>query len=255
MNEKNIQVEDQEVEIDLVRLFYYLLKRWKSLFAAMLIGAVVAAGVTLIQVPQYESNSTLYVLSKSTSITSVADLQLGTALTSDYTEIATSKPVIDTAIEKLKKKEGIELTRNKVKGMVDVSNKSDTRMLVITVTSDDPDLSYKLADALTTAAVDQMASITQTDKPTIVEEPEVAEKPIDNGLYKHVAMGIMIGLVLLAGLYTIRFVVNDRIKTEKDVETFLQVSILGTIPVDKELKALARREKKQEAKRRKKSGK
>ncbi len=252
MNEKNIPVEDQEVEIDLVRLFFYLLKRWKSLFMAALIGAVVAAGITLVQAPQYESNSTLYVLSKSTSITSVADLQLGTALTSDYTEIATSKPVIDTAIEKLKKKDDIELTREAVKGMVEVSNKSDTRMLVITVTSDDADLSYKLADALTTASVDQMASITQTDKPTIVEEPEVADKPVDNGLYKHVAMGFLIGLVLLAGLYTVSFVLNDEIKTEKDVETYLQVSILGTIPVDKELKAIARREKK-EAKRRKKS--
>lgn len=254
MNEKNIPVEDQEVEIDLARLFYYLLKRWKSLVIAALIGAVLAAAYTLVQPPQYESNSTLYVLSKSTSITSVADLQLGTALTSDYVEIATSKPVIDTAIEKLKKKEGIELTREKVKGMVEVSNKSDTRMLEITVTSNDADLSYKLADALTTAAVNQMASITQTDKPTIVEEPEVAEKAVDNGLYKHLAIGIVIGFVLLVGLYTVSFVVNDEIKTEEDVETFLQASVLGTIPVDKELKALARREKK-EAKRRKKSGK
>lgn len=254
MNEKNIPVEDQEVEIDLARLFYYLLKRWKSLVIAALIGAVLAAAYTLVQPPQYESNSTLYVLSKSTSITSVADLQLGTALTSDYVEIATSKPVIDTAIEKLKKKEGIELTREKVKGMVEVSNKSDTRMLEITVTSNDADLSYKLADALTTAAVNQMASITQTDKPTIVEEPEVAEKAVDNGLYKHLAIGIVIGFVLLVGLYTVSFVVNDEIKTEEDVETFLQASVLGTIPVDKELKALARREKK-EAKRRNKTGK
>ena len=254
MNEKNIPVEDQEVEIDLARLFYYLLKRWKSLFVAAIIGAVVAAGITLVQPPQYESNSTLYVLSKSTSITSVADLQLGSELTSDYAEIATSKPVIDTAIEKLKKKEDIKLTREEVKEMVTVSNKTDTRMLVITVTSDDPDLSYKLADALTTASVNQMASITQTDKPTIVEEPEVAEKPIDNGLYKHLAMGIVIGLVLLAGLYTVSFVMNDEIKTEQDVENFLQVSVLGTIPVDKELKALARKEKK-DAKRRNKTGK
>ncbi len=253
MNEKNIPVEDQEVEIDLVRLFEYLLKRWKTLFLAAVIGAVAAGGFTLIQAPQYESTATLYVLSKSTSITSVADLQLGSELTSDYAEIATSKPVIDTAIEKLKKKEGIELTREEVEAMMTVSNKTDTRMLEITVTSDDADLSCKLGKALTNAAVDQMASITQTDKPTIVEEPEVAEKPIDNGLYKHVAIGILAGLVLLGGLYTVSFVVNDEIKTEKDVETFLQVSVLGSIPADKELKALARREKK-EAKRRNKSG-
>lgn len=101
MNNKMIK-EEKEMEIDLLSLFFFLLDKWKILLLGVVIGAVAAAGITFLQTPMYQSTSTLYVLSKSTSITSVADLQLGSELTSDFTEIATSKPVIDTAIETLK---------------------------------------------------------------------------------------------------------------------------------------------------------
>lgn len=93
MNNKMIK-EEKEMEIDLLSLFFFLLDKWKILLLGVVIGAVAAAGITFLQTPMYQSTSTLYVLSKSTSITSVADLQLGSELTSDFTEIATSKPVI-----------------------------------------------------------------------------------------------------------------------------------------------------------------
>lgn len=176
MENNNIR-EDKEMEIDLVSLFFYLLGKWKLLFLGAVIGGLLAGALVFFQTPMYESNSTLYVLSKTTSITSMADLQVGTELTSDFTVIATSKPVIDSAIKTLKKKENIKLTRKDIKEMLTVANKTDTRMLSITVTSDDPELSCAIADAITDAAVAQMASITQTDPPTIVEHPEVASAP------------------------------------------------------------------------------
>lgn len=89
MNNKMIK-EEKEMEIDLLSLFFFLLDKWKILLLGVVIGAVAAAGITFLQTPMYQSTSTLYVLSKSTSITSVADLQLGSELTSDFTEIATS---------------------------------------------------------------------------------------------------------------------------------------------------------------------
>lgn len=244
--------EEKEMEIDLLSLFFFLLQKWKLLLLGAVIGAVVAGGITFLQTPMYESTSTLYVLSKTTSITSVADLQLGSELTSDFTEIATSKPVVDTAIETLKNEENIKLTREQVENMMSVSNKADTRMLTITVTSDDAKLSYLLGKALTSAAVDQMASITQTDKPTIVEHPEIAKEPVSNNLTKHLAIGILIALVLVGGFYTILFITNDRIQSEEDVETYLETSVLGVVPIDKELEESTRSEEKEEKLRKKK---
>ena len=234
------------MEIDLLSLFFYLIQKWKILLLGAIIGGILAEGMTLLKTPMYQSTSTLYMLSKTTSITSMADLQLGSELSSDFTIIASSKPVVDAAVESLKEDKNITLTRGQIQNILSVANKEDTRMLSITVTSDDPELSYEVADAVTTAAVAQMAAITQTDPPTIVEHPEVASDAMDNGMRKNLAVGILAGLVLVAAIYVILYMMNDRIQTEEDIQTYLDATVLGVIPVDKELAYYSKQEEKNE---------
>lgn len=243
---KNQLKEEKEMEIDLLSLFFYLIQKWKILLLGAIIGGILAEGMTLLKTPMYQSTSTLYMLSKTTSITSMADLQLGSELSSDFTIIASSKPVVDAAVESLKEDKNITLTRGQIQNMLSVANKEDTRMLSITVTSDDPELSYEVADAVTTAAVAQMAAITQTDPPTIVEHPEVASDAMDNGMRKNLAVGILAGLVLVAAIYVILYMMNDRIQTEEDIQTYLDATVLGVIPVDKELAYYSKQEEKNE---------
>lgn len=243
MNNNQVK-EETEMQIDLVNLFFYLIQKWKILLLGAIIGGVLAEGMTLMKTPMYQSTSTLYMLSKTTSITSVADLQLGTELSSDFTVIASSKPVIDAAVETLKTEHDITLTRGQIQGMLSVANRQDTRMLSITITSDDPQLSYEVADAVTTAAVAQMASITQTEPPTIVEHPEVASSAVDNGMRKNLMIGILAGLVIVGAIFVIMYMMNDRIQTEEDVMTYLDATVLGVIPVDKELADYSKKEEK-----------
>ena len=245
MNKDQLK-EEKEMEIDLLSLFFYLIQKWKILLLGAIIGGILAEGMTLLKTPMYQSTSTLYMLSKTTSITSMADLQLGSELSSDFTIIASSKPVVDAAVESLKEDKNITLTRGQIQNMLSVANKEDTRMLSITVTSDDPELSYEVADAVTTAAVAQMAAITQTDPPTIVEHPEVASDAMDNGMRKNLAVGILAGLVLVAAIYVILYMMNDRIQTEEDIQTYLDATVLGVIPVDKELAYYSKQEEKNE---------
>lgn len=245
MNKDQLK-EEKEMEIDLLSLFFYLIQKWKILLLGAIIGGILAEGMTLLKTPMYQSTSTLYMLSKTTSITSMADLQLGSELSSDFTIIANSKPVVDAAVESLKEDKNITLTRGQIQNMLSVANKEDTRMLSITVTSDDPELSYEVADAVTTAAVAQMAAITQTDPPTIVEHPEVASDAMDNGMRKNLAVGILAGLVLVAAIYVILYMMNDRIQTEEDIQTYLDATVLGVIPVDKELAYYSKQEEKNE---------
>ena len=245
MNKDQLK-EEKEMEIDLLSLFFYLIQKWKILLLGAIIGGILAEGMTLLKTPMYQSTSTLYMLSKTTSITSMADLQLGSELSSDFTIIASSKPVVDAAVESLKEDKNITLTRGQIQNMLSVANKEDTRMLSITVTSDDPELSYEVADAVTTAAVAQMAAITQTDPPTIDEHPEVASDAMDNGMRKNLAVGILAGLVLVAAIYVILYMMNDRIQTEEDIQTYLDATVLGVIPVDKELAYYSKQEEKNE---------
>ncbi len=231
-------------EIDLKSLFFFLLGKWKILLLGAILGGTIAGGLTARQTPMYQSSATLYVLSRETDGISMSDLQTGSALISDYQEIVASKSVIETAIDTLKKEENISLTPDQVSNMMSVSNKTDTRLLVISVVSDNAKLSCQLAEALTSAAVDQMAKITKADKPSIVSEPEVADEPLSNNMTRNIEKGILLVLILICGIYTVIFILNDNIHTEEDVNRYLDTSVLGIIPVDKELEKLERLENK-----------
>ena len=48
-----------------------------------------------------ESTSSLYILSKTTTLTSLTDLQMGTQLTQDYMVLAKSRNVVESVIQEL----------------------------------------------------------------------------------------------------------------------------------------------------------
>ncbi len=202
--------------------------------AGGIIAGLIAIIVTLVLLtPQYESKSMLYILSKTTSVTSFADLQLSSGLTADFEVIATSMPVIDGAIEKIQEEDGITLTRKEIQEMISVSNTSDTRILVITAQDADPTRACIVANAVASETADQMAYIMKSDPPTTVEEAEVAVEPISPSVTKNTAVGILAG-ILLVGLYlVIQFIRNDNIKTQEDVEKYLGLSTLAVIPLEK----------------------
>nr|MCR4685743.1 capsular biosynthesis protein [Lachnospiraceae bacterium] len=83
MNEQGFKTD--EIEIDLRELAFVLLAHWKALLLSAILAAAVAFSYRYFFMnPVYESNALLYVLTKSTSITSLADLQTGANLTQDY---------------------------------------------------------------------------------------------------------------------------------------------------------------------------
>ena len=76
-----------------------------------MIGAIIMGAITQFMItPLYESSAMLYVLNKTTSVTTMADIQIGSALSSDFEVIAKSKPVIDTAIKQLEEETGKRYT-------------------------------------------------------------------------------------------------------------------------------------------------
>lgn len=59
-------------------------------------------------------------------------------------------------------------------------------------------------------------------------------------------MGIVIGLILVGIILTVRFIMNDKIQTEEDIQTYLDATVLAIIPVDKELAYYSKQEEKTE---------
>ena len=96
-NPKQIQPRNQEeAEINLVELFYVLLHRlWAIVLAGVICAVAMGVYTREMITPMYQSTSMVYITSKSTSITSLTDLQIGTQLAPDYMVLMKSRPVLE----------------------------------------------------------------------------------------------------------------------------------------------------------------
>ena len=219
--------DDDEIEIDLLELFYALRHRWWAILLALVIGAG-AAGVYTKKLiaPHYQSTSMVYVLSKETTLASLADLQIGSQLTKDYSVIIKSRPVLQEVIDK----QNLDLTTDELGKMITIDNPSDTRILSITVEDIEPMRAKAIVDEVTKSASKYIGDIMEMVPPKVIEDGIVAVKPSSPSVKKNAAVGGLGLAVLVCGLICLKTVLDDTIKSEEDVEKYLGLSVLAVIP-------------------------
>ena len=85
MNTNNTPYENDEIEIDLLELFMALKRRfWLILAITVLGGGIAGLFSKFVLTPQYTSTAMVYILSKETTLTSLADLQIGHGFNCSY---------------------------------------------------------------------------------------------------------------------------------------------------------------------------
>lgn len=225
------QYESDEIEIDLKELFFELLIEWKKIVVStVLTGLIMFIVSAFILTPQYQSTSKLYVLSKSTSITSLTDLQMGTNLTNDYMEIVGGRPILDQVISNL----GLEYTYGQLGSIIGFSNPSDSRILEITVTHPDPHVAKKIADEMANVAAAFIAEKMDQDPPSVIQYGYIENNPVSPSIVKNTAIGALAGAFLAMAIVIVTYLMNDTIMTPDDMERKVGIQVLASLPFDEE---------------------
>ena len=230
MNTNEFKEENQEVEIDLKALFLKI----RSLWYVVILGALTGIFVSvlygkLMTVPMYSASSMVYLRSSSQSI-SLQDLQLGSELTKDYEIIFKSRPNLENVIADL----DLDMSVGQLSGMIAISNPTDTRILQVSVTSEDPDLSASIVNEV---VENGMQTVREIDS----QEPYVVERAIPNttnvgtSLLHRAILGGLVGLIIAIGLISLRFILTDSITSVDDVEEVLGTPVLAVVVEDRNL--------------------
>lgn len=246
-NNTNMQMENDEITIDLVDLFQVVFKKLHLILLTGIIVAFAAILVTkLFMTPVYTSTTKMYVLSKSdgsAAITS-SDLQAGSQLTKDYMELVKSRSVMEQVISQLQ----LDMDVDKLGKTITVSNTADTRILSISVENENPKLAKEIADAVREVASVQITEITDADAVNTVEEGNLPKKPTSPSTMKNAMLGGILGVLLALGVIVLIYMLDDTIKTPDDVERYLGLTVLTSIPiasgtpVSKKIKRLSARQ-------------
>lgn len=225
-SEVNANVYDDEIEIDLNEIFYGVKKRILAICIAGIIGGLAAFLITkLFITPIYTAENSMLVLAKESTST-LSDLQMGSQLTDDYDVLITSRPVLDTVIEKL----NLDMKYKELKAAISISKPNDARILVIKVENPDPQLAYDIVREVADEAAEFIGDMMEVPNPKIIDYGVVPEEKTSPSTMKNTAIGLFLGLMLSGGIVVLRAVLDDTIKSEEDIEKYLGLSTLSIVP-------------------------
>ena len=218
---------------DTVRLGNVFRELWSGLptivLAAVIGGMIALLGTIFLITPTYKSTTSLYVMSNEEKSTSVnnTDLQAGTLLTKDYEEIIKSREVIEEALTSL----DIDADYGTILKDLSVNTPDDTRVIYIPVTYTDPYTAADIANAVRRAAIQRIQSIIDVKTVKVVSDANVPVRKESPSYSKAALVGAFAGALLAVIILVIMALANDTIRTGDDIEKYLHISLLGTIPI------------------------
>lgn len=220
-------MRDDEMEIDLLELFYVLKEKAFLILTVGLLCACLTCSYSLFFMkPVYTSTSTMLVLATEGESTTVGDLQMGNQMTNDYMVLLKSGVVLNQVIENL----NLETTYKELQKTILVENPTDTHILKVSVEHNKPEEAQKIVNELVHVAADYIGEQMEVKAPKIIEEGALPLSKTSPSVFKNTILGLLIGLVLSAGLIVVRTIMDTSIKTEEDIEKYLGLSTLAMVP-------------------------
>ena len=217
------------IEIDLLEIMGLLLSRWLLIMLVGITAALIGFAISFFVIaPTYESTTKIYILNKNESQNvTYSDMQLGTQLTKDYSELINSRYVLEEVIQKLR----LDLDYQGLKEKVSVSSPTDTRIVAITVTDKDPVEAMNIANAIRESASNHIGNVMDIDAVNVVESANMPTKKAAPSYLKWTVIAGMLGVLLVCAMILVKYLLDDTIKTSEDVERYLGLSTLAIIPV------------------------
>lgn len=221
--------KNDELEIDLMEIIQVLWHwAWAIVLSAAVVGAIAMIYAMFFITPMYKSTTRIFVLNQSSSESlTVSDLNLGTQLSNDYKELIRSRDVVETVIEEFE----LNTTYESFVKRISVSSPNNTRIIDISLVDANPLMAKELVDRLREVAAVNIKEIMAVDAVNLVDEGNVPLNPYEPSVKKYALIGVLAGGFLAVAVILVLYLLDDTIKSSEDIEKYLKLSTLGTIPI------------------------
>ena len=217
-----------EIEIDLLEILYLIRSKMLIIFASMIVfGGIMFGYSTLLAQPVYQSTARMYILTQSTSLTSLADIQVGTNLTQDYKVMITSRTVVEKVNENLQ----LDCSYGQMLGQISINNPTNTRIIEITIQDNVAEDAKLIVDEFVNVSREIISNIMVTDPPSVVDYGDMPRGPVSPNVMKNTIIGAALGAFLVIAIVIIIFLMDDTVKSADDVEKYLGLNTLTSIPL------------------------
>lgn len=224
------QNRPQGNEIDFIELFYMLLSHWWQIILAAVLGGVLAFGYTNYFVtPTYSTTAKMFVVSDSSSVGSLltaSDLAYGNTVKEDIRSLLVSRELLQRVIDEL------HLVRSpgQLAGMISVGGNNGTHIMTVTVTSPYPDEAVDVANELIIQSRTYLPEVMRISAPSFYERALMPTYKNGLNYSRNTMMGALMGGAAVCGVLVLLFLLNDRINTPDDLERYLGIQAMASVP-------------------------
>lgn len=226
---ETIRQTNDEIEINMGELIGIIWHYFWIVAISAIVFAIASFTISkFVIVEQFESVTKIYILSKQDgNAVTYSDVQLGTQLTKDYAQLITSRDVLEKVISEM----GLTETYEELEGKISVTTPTDTRIIAIAVTDENPENAQNIANSIREIAAVQIKNVMDIEAVNIVEKANLPQKPSSPSVPRWTIVGLLLGGILAAGIILVKYMLDDTIKTSEDVERYLGISMLAMIPI------------------------
>lgn len=234
----------QKKELGLGKIFEAI---WDKSVIIILSGIIIAFVLILFTQlfiePEYEAESKLFVLARQsqTSVNS-SDMEASDSLTQDYIEFIRSRSVLEGTISQLE----LEMTYEDLLSNVIVVAPVNTNIISITVSANEPYLAAELANRISETSMEMIRQVMNVDTVEVLDSAEIPSSSESPSLTRNGIVGGMLGILLSVIAVIWKKLADNTIKDRDDVKYYLNLELLGIIPLSNREKTKRKRKNHEE---------
>ena len=232
---RDIGAEEQEITIDLGRMFHSLLHFAWLIAIFAIVGAVVMFTYTeMFVTPKYKSTVSIYIHDKSVTGSTgeegeIIDYNTGGTnvaeyLQNTYIRTLTSDITLNTVIDNL----WLSYGSGELGSMISYSIE-DYPVFDITVTSDDPYEAAEIANELAAVLFERVSKIVSGTTTTIIDDAVPSGSQASPNVMKNTFIGLFIGLLIGCAIVVVAELLDNRIYDDEYLTNKYGISVLASI--------------------------
>lgn len=221
------EILDDDI-IDLNDLFREIVKHLKLIIILCVLFSIGGFfGTKLLIAPMYTASTSIYLtpqISESGSLDYNSQLS-NSKLVNNVVELMTQNNIMSEVAKDI----GLE-SADAVRGIVNVSNDSNTEIITVTATTNDPKLSKDVANDTVSTFIRTMQKNLNVRNIEVVDKAKLSYIPSGPNVKKNTLLATMVGFVLGCGYATLRFLFDNRLRTKGKAEKYLGIPVFCEIP-------------------------
>ncbi|MFI8493286.1 YveK family protein [Peribacillus butanolivorans] len=218
-----------EETISIKDIFQTLKKRWKLIMLLTLIAALISGTISyFLLTPVYQSSTQILVNQKqSENQLDSNQIRSNIDMINTYSVIIKSPAILEKVIDDLDLPQSVDQLSQKIT----INSQENSQVFSLTVQDSNPSKAVEIANAVSGTFQKEIKDIMNVDNVSILAKAEVKENPtpVKPSPLFNIAIAVVVGLMAGIGLAFLLEYMDNTIKDEKDIETLLDLPLLGSI--------------------------